>query len=103
MTAGLVAPLLMDGMSKDSLKEHDEADGDYVRNKLFDRKQFVTDADLRLGGRIQRLATEELNIVTAARQRMFWEEGGGRATVRNTIRKKRQATQNSMKLAFRGK
>jgi hypothetical protein len=56
MTAG-VAPLLMDGVSKDSLKEWNDTAGDHVRNKLFDRKQFVTDADLTLGGRMQTLAT----------------------------------------------
>jgi hypothetical protein len=34
---------------------------------------------------------------------VFWEEKGGKESVRNTFRRKRQAAQNAMKLAFRGK
>jgi hypothetical protein len=52
---------------------------------LFDRKQFVTDADLRMGGRTQQLVARELHISGAIQQKVFWEDGGGQATVRNTI------------------
>ena len=69
---------------------------------MFDRKQFVSDADLEMGGHIQKLVAMELHMSGAERQRLFWEDHGGRTTVRNTVRKKRQASQNSMKIAFRG-
>jgi hypothetical protein len=90
-------------LCKETVAEWNDTAGDYVRAKMFDRKQFVTDADLEMGGHIQKLVTLELHISGAERQRLFWEEHGGKATVRNTVRKKRQAAQNSMKLAFRGK
>jgi hypothetical protein len=95
-------PTLPEGIAKDNIKEWNDAAGDYVRDKLFDRKQFVSDEDLEMGGHIQKLVTLELNINGADRQKLFWEDHGGRVTVRNTVRKKRQATQNSMKIAFRG-
>jgi hypothetical protein len=93
---------LPQGLCKETVAEWNDTAGDYVRAKMFDRKQFVTDGDLEMGGHIQKLVAMELHISGAERQRQFWEEHGGRATVRNTVRKKRQAAQNSMKLAFRG-
>jgi hypothetical protein len=75
---------------------------DYIRTKLFDKKQFVSDEDLVMGGHIQKLVSYELHISGLERQRLFWEEKGGMTTVRNTVCKKRQAAQNAMKLAFRG-
>lgn len=89
-------------LCNETVAEWNDAAGDYVRTKMFDRKQFVTDADLTMGGHIQKLVALELHISGAERQRQFWEDHGGRATIRNTVRKKRQAAQNSMKLAFRG-
>ncbi len=94
---------LPEGICQQTIKEWNDATGDYVRDKMFDRKQFVSDLDLVMGGHRQELVTLELNIQGAERKQLFWEEHGGRATVRNTVRKKRQATQNSMKIAFRGK
>ena len=94
---------LPQGLCKETIAEWNDTAGDYVRTKMFDRKQFVTDTDLEMGGHIQKLVTMELHISGEERQRQFWQEHGGRTTVRNTIRKKRQAAQNSMKIAFRGK
>jgi hypothetical protein len=89
-------------LCKETVAEWNDTAGDYVRAKMFDRKQFVTDADLEMGGHIQKLVAQELHISGTERQRQFWEDHGGRTTVRNTVRKKRQTAQNSMKLAFRG-
>jgi hypothetical protein len=75
----------------------------YVRQKLFDKKQFVTDDELVMGGNIQKLVCEYINLSGGERARLFWEERGGMETIRNTFRRKRQAAQNAMKLAFRGK
>ena len=94
---------LPQGLCRETIAEWNDTAGDYVRTKMFDRKQFVTDADLEMGGHIQKLVTMELHISGEERQRLFWQDHGGRTTVRNTIRKKRQAAQNSMKIAFRGK
>lgn len=64
---------------------------------------FVTDANPEMGGHIQKLVALELHISGAKeQQRQFWEDHGGRTTVRNTFRKKWQAAQNSLKLAFQG-
>jgi hypothetical protein len=71
---------------------------------LFDKKQFVTDEELVMGGSIQKLVcTYIINIYGGERARVFWEEKGGKESVRNTSRRKRQAAQNAMTLAFRGK
>ena len=94
---------LPEEICKQTIKEWNDAAGDYVRDKMFDRKQFVSDGELVMGGHSQELVTLELSIQGDGRKRLFWEDHGGRATVRNTVRKKRQATQNSMKIAFRGK
>jgi hypothetical protein len=101
MTEGLV-PTLPEEICKETIAEWNDAAGDYVRDKMFAKIQFVTDADLVTGGRIQLLVTKELHINGEERKRQFWEEHGGRSTVRNTVRKKRQTAQNAMKLAFRG-
>ena len=61
---------------------------DYVCGKMFDRKQFITNADLEMGGHIQKLVALELHINGPKRQRQFWEEHEGRVTIRNTVRKK---------------
>jgi hypothetical protein len=55
-------PALQEGICKQTIKEWNDATGDYVRDKMFDRKQFVSDADLVMGGHIQELVTLELNI-----------------------------------------
>jgi hypothetical protein len=69
---------------------------------MFDRKQFIGDADLEMGGHTKKLVTLELKIHRAQQHKLFWEDHGGKATVRNAAQKKRQATQNSMKIAFLG-
>jgi hypothetical protein len=89
-------------LCKQTLSEWKDATADYVRTKLFDKQQFVSDEDLVMGGPIQKLVANELHISGIERQRLFWEEQGGMMTVRNTVRKKRQSAQNAMKLAFRG-
>ncbi len=99
---GLVRTLPQ-GLCKQTLAEWKDATADYVRTKLFDKQQFVSDEDLVMGGHIQKLVSFELHISGIERQRLFWEEQGGMTTVRNTVRKKRQAAQNAMKLAFQGK
>ena len=96
-------PALPQAVCKETVAEWNDAASDYVRRIMFDKKQFVTDADLEMGGHIQKLVAKELHINGPERQRQFWEEHGGRVTIRNTVRKKRQSAQNSMKLAFRGK
>ena len=99
---GLVRTLPQ-GLCKQTLAEWKDATADYVRTKLFDKQQFVSDEDLVMGGHIQKLVSFELHISGIERQRLFWEEKGGMSMVRNTVRRKRQAAQNAMKLAFRGK
>jgi len=100
--AAITPTALPEEICKETIAEWNDAASDYVRAKMFDRKQFVTDADLETGGRIQKLVTTDLHINGAERQRRFWEDHGGRATVRKTVRQKRQTAQNAMKLAFRG-
>ena len=94
---------LPQGLCKQTVADWKDATADYVRTQLFDKKQFVSDEDLVMGGHIQKLVAFEIHISGLGRQRLFWEEQGGMTTVRNTVRKKRQAAQNAMKLAFRGK
>jgi serine/threonine-protein kinase RIO1 len=76
---------------------------EYVQAELFDKKQFVTDEELVMGGSIQKLVCTYINICGGERARVFWEEKGGKESVRNTFRRKQQAAQNATKLAFRGK
>jgi hypothetical protein len=77
---------------------------EYVWARLFDKKQqFVTDEELVMGGSIQKLVCTYINICGGERARVFWEEKGGKESVLNTFCRKRQAAQNAMKLAFKGK
>jgi hypothetical protein len=96
---------LPQGLCKQTLADWKDATADYVHTQLFDKKQFVSDEDLVMGGHIQKLVSYALHISGLERQRLFWEEKGGMITVRkNTVCKKRQAAQNAMKLlAFQGK
>ena len=77
---------------------HDSA-AIYIRQDIFDKKQFATDEDLRFGGTIQKL----VSVCGDLQARVFWDDEGGKITVRNTFCRKRQAAQNAMKIAFRGK
>jgi hypothetical protein len=96
--------LLEVSLTKSTLEEWKETAAECVRNDLFNKKQFlVNDKELDMGGTIQKLIANKLNITNEKRMSIFWNKGGGRETVRNTFRKKRQSAQNAMKLAFRGK
>ena len=57
-------PTLTQEVCKDTVAEWNDAASDYVRGKMFDRKQFVTkNADLvETGGHIQKLVALELHI-----------------------------------------
>jgi hypothetical protein len=80
---------LPEEICKETIAEWNDATGDYVRDKMFAKMQFVTDADLVTGGKVEFLVTKELHHINGEeRKRLFWEVHGGRATVRNTIRKK---------------
>ena len=67
------------------------------------KKQFVDDEELVMGCAIQRLVCAHIDVSGGERARIYWEEKGGKETVRNTFRRKRQAAQYVMKLAFRRK
>jgi hypothetical protein len=71
---------------------------------LFDNKQFlVTYEELVMGGSIQKLVGAYITICGGEMARVFWEEKEGKESLRITFCRKRQAAQNAMKLAFRGK
>jgi hypothetical protein len=90
-------------VSKETIDDWKDSAGEYVRSELFDKKQFVTDGELMMGGNIQKLVCKHINICRHERARMFWDERGGKETVRKTFRRKRQTAQNAMKIAFKGK
>ena len=88
---------------KQTVADWKDSAAEYVRLVIFDKKQFVSDEELAMHGDIQKLVCAKIHICGEERARIFWEEKGGKETVRNTFRRKRQAAQNAMKLAFRGK
>jgi hypothetical protein len=91
-------------LAPSTIEEWKENAAECVRNDLFSKKQFlVNDGELDMGGTIQKIVAKKLNITNEKRMILFWNEGGGRETVRNTFRKKRQLAQNGMKSAFKGK
>ena len=94
---------LPEQINKHTLADWKDSAASYVRQQLFDKKQFVEDQELMFGGTIQELVCTDINISDGKRAQLFWDERGGKDTVRNTFRRKRQAAQNAMKLAFRGK
>jgi pullulanase/glycogen debranching enzyme len=97
---GVQVQALQQGLCKQTLADWKDATADYVCTKMFDRKQFVSDDALVMGGNIQKLVSFELIISGKESQRLFWEEQEGMTTVRETVRKKWQAEHNAMKLAF---
>jgi hypothetical protein len=103
MSGGEESQMLPEHVSKHTLADWKDSAATYVRQHLFDKKQFVTDKELLFGGTIQVLVCSDINISNEKRAQIFWDEKGGKETVRNTFRRKRQAAQNAMKLAFRGK
>jgi hypothetical protein len=90
-------------LNKQTLEDWNDSAADYVRSELFAKKQFVRDEQLVVGGAIQILVCNYIKICGTERARLYWEVHGGKEFVRNVFRRKRQAAQNSMKLAFRGK
>ena len=94
---------LPEQINKHTLADWKDSAASYGRQQLFDKKQFVEDKELMFGGTIQELVCTDINISDGKRAQIFWDERGGKETVRNTFRRKRQAAQNAMKLAFRGK
>ena len=94
---------LPEELCSQTLADWRDSTAEYVRKKLFDKKQFVTDEDLVMGGTIQKLISNYLHISGAERQQKFWEQQGGMTTTRSTVGKKRQAAQNAMKREFAGK
>jgi hypothetical protein len=91
-------------MDDSTIQDWKESAADCVRTHLFPKKQFLaSDAELDMGGSIQRHVTKHINLANQTRMRIFWDERGGRETVRNTFRRKRQTAQNAMKMAFKGK
>lgn len=95
--------VLVEGVDKHILADWKDSAALFVRQELFNKKQFVSDEELVYGGKLQKYVCEHLNISSANRSRMFWDDKGGKEAVRNTFRRKRQAAQCAMKLAFRGK
>jgi hypothetical protein len=97
-------PELEVSLTPSTVEEWKETAAECVRNELFCKKQFlVNDGELDMGGTIQKIVAKYLNITNMERMYIFWEKEGGRETVRNTFRKKRQSAQNGMKLAFKGR
>ena len=82
-------PELEVSLTQGTIEEWKETAVECVRNEMFNKKQFlVNDRELDMGGTIQKLIARKLNITNHKRMSIFWEEGGGRGTVRNSFRKK---------------
>jgi hypothetical protein len=96
------AQMLPVQVSKSTLADWKDSAATFVHQQLFDKKQFVKDEELLFGGTIQKLVCADINISDERRAQIFWDEKGGKETVRSTFRRKRQAAQTAMKLAFRG-
>jgi hypothetical protein len=94
---------LPEEVSKSTLADWHDSAADYIRSELFKKKQFADDEELVMGGRIQKLVCKNIHICGLERARSYWDELGGKERVRGTFRRKRQAAQNAMKLAFAGK
>ena len=82
---GGLVQALPQGLCKQTLADWKDATADFIRTKMFDKKQFVSDEDLVMGGHIQKLVAFELHISGVERQRLFWEEQGGMTMVKNTV------------------
>jgi hypothetical protein len=64
---------------KQTLDDWKDSAAEYVRAELFDKKQFVTDEELVMGGSIQKLVCTYINISCGGETaRVFWEEKGGK-------------------------
>ncbi len=94
---------LPEEVSKITLADWHDSAAEYIRSELFNKKQFADDEELMMGGRIQELVCVNIHICGLERARLYWDEKGGKERVRRSFRRKRQAAQNAMKLAFAGK
>jgi viroplasmin and RNaseH domain-containing protein len=56
---------------KQTLDDWKDSATEYVRGKLFDKKQFVTDEELAMGGPIQKLVCNDIKICGGERARVF--------------------------------
>ena len=96
--------VLPEEVCKHTLDDWKDSAASYVRQHLFDKKQFVSDVELKFGSTIQKLVCSDINISEGRRaHQLLWDEKGGKETVRNSFCRKRQSAQNAMKIAFRGK
>ena len=95
--------VLPEEVCKHTLDDWKDSAASYVRQHLFDKKQFVSDVEIKFGSTIQKLVCSDINISEGRRAQLFWDEKGGKEMVRNFFRRKRQSAQNAMKIAFRGK
>jgi hypothetical protein len=50
----------------------------FVRQELFNKKQFVSDEELVHGGMLQTMVCNHTNASGATRSRMFWDDLGGK-------------------------
>ena len=80
-TTGAELRRLPQEVCKQTLDDWKDSAAEYVRAELFDKKQFVTDEELVMGGSIQKLVCACINISGGERARSFWEEKGGKETV----------------------
>ena len=91
-------------MDQTAIEDWNQGAADCVRTSIFAKQQFlVSDRCLDMGGIIQNHVANYIHVSSVERLRIFWDKHGGRETVRNTFRRKRQAAQNAMKIAYKGK
>ena len=75
----------------------------YVRNQIFPKKQFTMDDELKMGSKMQKLICRHLKIDSQQLMEAFWVDWGGKETIRDAIRRKRQVVMTAVKLSFRSK
>jgi hypothetical protein len=63
------------GLCKQTLADWKDATADYVPTNLFNKKQFVSDEDLVMGGHIQKLVSFELHIRGVERETILGGAG----------------------------
>ena len=91
-------------MDPNTIEDWNQGAADCVRASIFAKQQFlVSDRCLDMGGIIQKHVANYIHVSSVERLQIFWDKHGGTETVRNTFRRKRQAAQNAMKIAFKGK
>jgi hypothetical protein len=73
---------------KQTLDDWKDSSAEYIRAHLFDKKQFVMDEELVLGGPTQKLVCNNIKICGGDQARVFWEEKGGKETVQNPLSQK---------------